>query len=647
MRACAYRVVKSLWKAAKEGQTMVRTLVLTIAVGVLVVAASPAANAAVDPATRCKDLKAKATGKKAAALLKAFMSNVKKPNVTKLQVDVSRAQSRFTKAFTKAESRGDCQAPGDAPAIEGKTDAYVWAVITDAPLCPSSTSTTTTTPSSSTTTTTTCDCCGFTQLSFETRIGSGTCGTVANYRCSGGDPDFMFHACDIHNGDADCDLGPCTAGVQCQGDTSITCTVDADCQGTCGQVSSDTLDCGAVYIGGGQNSVPLPLPVPDQGLSITNITGCDSGTGVLTLGPTTPAEVGERHCTEGRKCSSSNTPCVVNGDCPSAETCETRCLLGPPMPIPDSANTPTSLCAINVVVTAASGTAQCDGGATDLSLPMATLMHLTGDLLSDTWGPVDVPGIQPCPLCSPQCVGGANGNQPCEGDSDCPGSTCDGTPNCIGGINHGSTCTPGSSKLSAAFPTSHDCQVNPSLNITPIRAPRSFTFDLTTSTVELQGVDQPTCARTFCGYCRDVLDEGSYCFDGDPDDGRTPQSCPESVAQPTCQPASGSTAGCGNAIPCTDAGCRTGIPCIDDSDCTAPYESCAQRSPGAFSSGASTVITVSGSTDGGCLGDGAIHTATLVSAFCISPHFDSTVDGGGDLPGPGAAMLQVEAVLSP
>jgi hypothetical protein len=40
--------------------------------------------------------------------------------------------------------------------------------------------TTTTTPSSSTTTTTACDCCGFSQLAFETGIGAGTCGTTAN-----------------------------------------------------------------------------------------------------------------------------------------------------------------------------------------------------------------------------------------------------------------------------------------------------------------------------------------------------------------------------------------------------------------------------------------------------------------------------------
>jgi hypothetical protein len=35
----------------------------------------------------------------------------------------------------------------------------------------------------------------------------------------------------------------------------------------------------------------------------------------------------------------------------------------------------------------------------------------------------------------------------------------------------------------------------------------------------------------------------------------------------------------------------------------------------------------------------------MVSAFCIPPTFDPTVDSAGDLPGPGAAMLQGDAQL--
>jgi hypothetical protein len=564
-------------------------------------------------------------GRKAASLLKAFGRNFLKNSDLKLSAAILKAEERFTKGFEKAEFKGGgaCPTSGDAATIEAKVNALVADVVGD--MAPPTT--TTTTPSSSTTTTTTttaCDCCGFTQLSLETGIGSGTCGTTANFRCSGGHPNFQNHACDISLGNADCDLGPCLAGIVCQGGTDISCTVNADCQGICSQVSSGTLDCGGGYTGGGGNSMPLPLPVPDQGLSFTNITGCDSGTGAMTLGPTTPGEVGQRNCTQGRTCSGSGAPCVLDADCPATQTCLDNCLFGPPLPIPNSNVTPWSFCVIDVVAQDAGGTAQCTGGATNLSLPLRQVLHLTQDSLSSTQGPIDVPGIQPCPLCSRQCVGGVDNDQPCEDAGDCDSNTCDGTPNCIGGIDHGNICTPATSKLSDAFPTSHDCRVDPAARLS---GGLLISLSLTTGSQTKQGIDQPAGPRNFCGYCRDVLVEGTGCFDGNPDPGQL-KNCPDSLAQPTCLPASGSTSGCGNAIACTD-----------DTDCTVPYESCVQRTPGAFSD-ALTVITVTGSPAGVCVDDGAEHSSTLVSAFCIPPTFDSTIDASWDLPGPGAEMRQ-------
>jgi hypothetical protein len=607
---------------------MAKKLALMITIA-LFVGAGSLAHAAVNPIAACKEKKAKATGKKAADLLKAFGKNEKKPNPAKLAVDISKAQSKFTKAFTKAEKTGgaSCPTSGDASAIEAKVDALVTDVVGD--IAPP---TTTTTPSSSTTTTTTCDCCGFTQLSFETGIGSGTCGTTANFRCSGGHANFVNHACSTN---PECNKGPCLAGIFCQQDTSITCTVDADCVGTCAQIGGFlNLDCGGVYTGGGNNGTPLPLPVPDQGLSFTNITGCDSGTGVLTLGPTTPADLSgvvaipKRSCTQGRTCSTAGTPCVLDGDCPFTETCDDNCLFGPPLPIPNSNTTPWSFCAIQVVAQDADGTAQCDGSAINLSLPLRWVLPLTGDSLSSVTGPIDVPGIQPCALCSAQCVGGANADQPCEDNSDCDSNTCDGAPNCIGSIDHGNPCTPATSKLSDAFPTSHDCRVNPSQDITGNIGGLSISLSLTTGSQTMQGVDQPAGIRNFCGFCRDVEVEGSGCFDGNPDPGNV-RGCPDSAAIPDCLPQSGTTSGCGNAIECTD-----------DTDCTPPYESCVQRSPGAFSDGSATVISVTGSPAGVCLDDGAEHSSTLVSAFCIPPTFDATIDSSWDLPGPGAEMRQ-------
>jgi hypothetical protein len=113
---------------------MVCRLVLAIVLGVFV-GAGAVAEAAVDPAIACKEKKAKATGKKASDLMKAFGKNIKKSNAAKLATDISKAQSKFTKAFTKAES-GSCKTSGDSGAIEAKVDALVFnAIGSVSPVC--------------------------------------------------------------------------------------------------------------------------------------------------------------------------------------------------------------------------------------------------------------------------------------------------------------------------------------------------------------------------------------------------------------------------------------------------------------------------------------------------------------------------------
>jgi hypothetical protein len=92
---------------------MLTKLVATIAVGVFMIGGSNL-YAGVDPGDLCKEKKAKAAGKKAFDLLKAFGKNIKKPNGAKLDQDVSKAQSKFTKGFDKAESKDGCQTTGDA-----------------------------------------------------------------------------------------------------------------------------------------------------------------------------------------------------------------------------------------------------------------------------------------------------------------------------------------------------------------------------------------------------------------------------------------------------------------------------------------------------------------------------------------------------
>jgi beta-glucosidase len=103
---------------------MLSKLAVAVALGVFFCAGSPAQGAG-DLAANCKEAKAKTAGKKAFDLLKAFGKNGKKPNHAKLAGDVSKAQSKFTKGFSKAESSGACRTTADTEAMEAKVDAFV------------------------------------------------------------------------------------------------------------------------------------------------------------------------------------------------------------------------------------------------------------------------------------------------------------------------------------------------------------------------------------------------------------------------------------------------------------------------------------------------------------------------------------------
>jgi hypothetical protein len=106
---------------------MLSTLVLAVALSMFVVVGAPV-QAGVDPFDVCKEKKAKATGKNAADLLKAYGKNEKKPNATKLSADISKAQSKFTKGFAKAEARS-CLTSGDADTIGPKVQAFLLDVL--------------------------------------------------------------------------------------------------------------------------------------------------------------------------------------------------------------------------------------------------------------------------------------------------------------------------------------------------------------------------------------------------------------------------------------------------------------------------------------------------------------------------------------
>jgi hypothetical protein len=108
---------------------MAKKLLGILAIALLTLGGT-AAYAGVAPSSLCKDKKAKATGAKALGVLKAFGANQKTPNLGKLASDISKAQSKFTKGFTKAEFSGSgaskgCDIIEDADDIEAKVDALV------------------------------------------------------------------------------------------------------------------------------------------------------------------------------------------------------------------------------------------------------------------------------------------------------------------------------------------------------------------------------------------------------------------------------------------------------------------------------------------------------------------------------------------
>jgi hypothetical protein len=360
-----------------------------------------------------------------------------------------------------------------------------------------------------------------------------------------------------------------TGGGLCCNDAGFIRVTTKDAAGDCGDLLDaagmlvTNLACSGLYTGGGGNSVPLPFAVPDQGRAVSAITSC---TGQLaTLGGTSSTETG------------SNRNCTGTG-----------CLFGAPLAVPNPGSTPTSVCVLNAASAPASGTVQCDTGTSNVTLPLSSVIHLTGDTSTDPGA--TIPGIQPCPLCS-------GGN---------PGT-------CIGGPNNGMACTPETSELNAAYPTSHDCPPDPMSSIGSL----PIAFVLTTGTVTWTGTNPTndtgsTVAnqnRVFSGFCRDS--NGSGAFEG------------SSAA---------------TAHECWKNGVAVGAACAE------PFESCLQKNNGAFgpNGGNNRTIVAIGSSASLLGGPSDGH---LVSVFTIPPTYDATIDAAGDLPGPGAVSLPATAEL--
>jgi hypothetical protein len=274
--------------------------------------------------------------------------------------------------------------------------------------------------------------------------------------------------------------------------------------------------------------------------------------------------------------ATTSTQTGSNNNCTS-----TGCRFGAPLAVPNPGSTPTSVCVLNTLSSGASGSVNCGTGATAISAPLSSVLFLTGDTATDPTS--SIAGIQPCPLCSASvCIGGSNAMGACVAGT----STLGGNP---------------------AYPTSNDCPPDPMFNIGTL----PVNFSLSSGTVSWTGTtatnDTGSTAsvqsRVFSGFCRDA--DGTGAFQGSTP--ATAQLCWE------------------NAMAVGPA-------------CSGTFESCEQRSNGAFgpSGGNNKTVTAIGSA-ASILGGPA--AAKLVSVFSIRPTFDPTVDAAGDLPGPGAVAL--------
>jgi hypothetical protein len=588
--------------------------------------AADAAHAATDPADACKDTKAKAAGKKASDVLKAVGKNIKKSDPIKLSASISKAQSKLTKNFVKAESKSGCTTTGDVGAIEAKVDAFAADVANDID------------PPAQT--------CG-----NDIQEGTEGCDGTDDAACVGlCQPNCICPAPSCGNGvleageecESPCDVGgPCGGGELCGVDCTCVpadpCTCGSPSMlsyetdfgpGLCGELRDigDSLlldlECGQSYVGGGLLGAAPPItPIP-IGKTFYNVACCYGST--LALTATTAGETGSN-----KTCSSKD------------------CTLGAPVPTLVSPSIQ-SVCTNDNLAADVFGSADCATGEINLTQPIVAPVFLTGDTIlpNRCSAASTTPGFS-C-LDDSECIGGtcdndagsflcsggSNDGNPClNQDSNCPGGTCEGvliqpcaicnpvTNVCNGGPNQGLPCTPGTGSLADEYPTSHDCPVDSLLELPASEQP----YELSSGMPSKEAPD-----GQFCGWCRDASIENTGCFEGNP----TPGCPPSSIID------------CGDGTGGTECGQGNAVACNSAADCYAPYESCVQRDAGASNQPTATKYTQTG-TPAGNITDGAEHAATIVSVHCVPPTFEPNTDTAADFPGPGSVSLPGTVQLLP
>lgn len=534
---------------------------------------------------KCQGSKMKAAGKKASCLLGLHAKSVAKAAPIDPE-KVTKCETKFSGSFTKAESKPPCATTGDAGAIEAKIDRFVDQIAENLALTP---------PSK----------CQSAKLKAAGKKAKCMLGAEAKALSKSIAPDFSkciekFNSAFAKaESNSDCGTAPGAAAVEAQVDAldaDVVCELDpagsvCDCGSATPAFLSFTTSLGSGNCGKVENS---------SGTSILTL-GCNNlytGGGSAAVPPATVPDYGTT-LTKTSCCRSKffALSAATSGDTGSNRNCSaTGCLYGPPLPIVSGA----SVCVINKIANNAVGYGYCDAGSMTLDLPLLSDVWLTIDTLMKR---CDATSPSPGLRCSTDAdCGGDPGS--CEDDSadiqPCP--ICNPTTLvCNGGPNNGLPCTPGSLLVSGPqFPTSQDCPPPGAGPIGQLPVP----YLLTTGSPSKTSVDQPSQVRSFCGFCSDPI----------------------------------------NAVFKNPA-----VACLTDADCAAftGFTACKQHTSGAFGNQAARTITESGSPAGPIVTGGSPAAATLASVFCIPPTFNPTIDGVGDLPGPGAAALQGTAQLVP
>jgi hypothetical protein len=254
-----------------------------------------------------------------------------------------------------------------------------------------------------------------------------------------------------------------TNGTTSCGGATLSPAPQPPASGSISDTSAKIADLGlsCLYVGGGGNTATAPNPNPDGGASVFSVGSCSGST--LNLGGNAGSAPSD--CTMGpaatKHCTRTGAACTSNADCGgSVGLCnpDPRCFFGPPLPLPAG---PTSTCVLNVFRAAASGTVDRAAGTSNISLPLASYVYLTGnssrvctnlaagtDNLGTCFSDAQCGGTagtcQPVPPC-PRCIATAQGNR------------------CLSGKRHGQACTPVGSKR-----TTLDCPPKDNTFIAPL-----------------------------------------------------------------------------------------------------------------------------------------------------------------------------------